>query len=48
MMPARMSLPETREDWDEWVSATKVRGHLLKSTLGDWLDLYGEGERVRT
>ena len=34
--------PRTREDWDEWVSATKLRGHLLKSTLGDWLDLYGE------
>ena len=33
--------PRTREDWDEWVSATKLRGYLLKNTLGDWLDLYG-------
>ena len=34
--------PRTREDWDEWVSATKLRGYLLKNTLGDWMDLYGE------
>ena len=34
--------PRTREDWDEWVSATKLRGYLLKNTLGDWLELYGE------
>ena len=34
--------PRTREDWDEWVSATKLRGHLLRETLGDWLDRYGE------
>ena len=34
--------PRTREDWDDWVSATKLRGYLLKNTLGDWLDLYGE------
>ncbi|MDE0127793.1 MAG: hypothetical protein OXN97_24765 [Bryobacterales bacterium] len=34
--------PRTSEDWDEWVSATKLRGHLLKETLGDWLDRYGD------
>ena len=34
--------PRTREDWDEWVSATKLRGYLVGNTLGDWLDLYGE------
>ena len=34
--------PRTREDWNDWVSATKLRGYLLKETLGDWLDLYGE------
>ena len=33
--------PRTRGDWDEWVSATKLRGYLLKNTLGDWLELYG-------
>ena len=34
--------PRTREDWDEWVSATKLRGYLIGNTLGDWLDRYGE------
>lgn len=33
---------DDREGWDEWVSATKTRGHLLGNTLGDWLHLYGE------
>ena len=26
----------------DWVSATRLRGYLLKNTLGDWLNLYGE------
>ena len=30
------------EDWNEWVSATELRGHLLRETLSDWLDRYGE------
>ena len=34
--------PRTCEEWDEWVSATKLRGYLLKETLGDWLDQYGK------
>ena len=34
--------PRSPKDWDEWVSATKLRGHLLGDTLGDWLDRYGE------
>ena len=33
---------DDREGWDEWVSATKTRGHLLGNTLGDWLHRYGE------
>ena len=33
---------EDRECWNDWVSATKLRGYLLGNTLGDWLDLYGE------
>ena len=39
--------PRTREEWDEWVSATKLRGYLLKNTLGDWLELYGEANGFR-
>ena len=34
--------PDDQEGWDEWVSATKTRGHLLGNTLGDWLHRYGE------
>ena len=30
------------ERWRDWVSATRVRGHMLGKTLWDWLDLYGE------
>ena len=33
---------DDRERWDEWVSATKTRGHRLGNTLGDWLHRYGE------
>ena len=31
-----------RKGWDQWVSATKTRGHPLGNTLGDWLHRYGE------
>ena len=34
--------PDDRERWNDWVSATKLRGYLLGNTLGDWLHLYGE------
>lgn len=34
--------PRTREDWEGWVPATRLRGYLLKNTLGDWLERYGE------
>ena len=30
------------DDWNDWVSASKLRGYLLGNTLGDWLDLYGK------
>ena len=39
--------PDDRERWNDWVSATKLRGHLLGNTLGDWLDLYGEEHGFR-
>ena len=35
--------PASQEAWGDWVSATRLRGYLLKNTLGDWLNLYGEG-----
>ena len=34
--------PASPEAWGDWVSATRLRGYLLKNTLGDWLSLYGE------
>lgn len=34
--------PASPEAWEDWVSATRLRGYLLKNTLGDWLDMYGE------
>ena len=34
--------PASPEAWEEWVSATRLRGFLLKNTLGDWLNMYGE------
>ena len=29
------------EAWSDWVSATRLRGYLLKATLSDWLEAYG-------
>ena len=34
--------PETAEDWDEWVSASRTRNHVLDNPLVDWLDRWGE------
>ena len=35
------AVPRPPDDWSDWVSASKLRGYLVKNTLGDWLDLYG-------
>lgn len=35
-------VPETGEDWDEWVSPSATRNHVLDDPLLDWLDRYGE------
>ena len=34
-------LPETQEDWSQWVSASRTRNHVLGNPLIDWLELYG-------
>ena len=36
-----IALPESNEDWGEWVSATGTRNYVLGDPLLDWLDLYG-------
>ena len=35
------NIPETDEDWRDWVSATRIRNFALGDPLADWLDLYG-------
>ena len=35
-------VPATPEDWDEWVSASATRNHVLHNPLLDWLDRFGE------
>jgi hypothetical protein len=34
-------LPETREEWDSWISATQTRAYILRNPLTDWLNRYG-------
>ena len=35
-------LPDSKADWDEWVSASRTRNYVLENALVDWLELYGE------
>ena len=35
-------VPKTAEEWDEWVSASRTRNHVLDNPLIDWLDRWGE------
>ena len=35
-------IPESDEDWSEWVSASRTRNFVLRDSLVDWLDMYGE------
>ena len=38
-------VPASRSEWDEWVSASSTRNHVLDDPLLDWLDRYGESKR---
>ena len=35
-------IPRDEDDWDDWVSATQTRAHVLGNPLVDWLGRYGE------
>ncbi|PZC45675.1 MAG: hypothetical protein C1O27_002340 [Chloroflexi bacterium] len=35
-------VPETGDDWAEWIAPTATRNHALRDPLLDWLNLYGE------
>ena len=36
--------PSSRSDWEQWVSASKTRNHVLEDPLLDWLDRHGESK----
>jgi len=38
----KLVVPETDEEWDEWVSASRTRNHVLDNPLVDWLDRWGK------
>lgn len=37
-------VPESEEDWQDWVSATATRNDILNDPLVDWLALYGKDQ----
>ena len=41
-LAGNLVVPETDAEWDEWVSASRTRNHVLDNPLLDWLDRYGE------
>ncbi len=38
----KLVIPETDAEWDEWVSASRTRNHVLDNPLVDWLERWGE------
>ena len=37
-------IPSTDSDWDDWVSASSTRNHVLDDPLLDWLNRHGEAQ----
>ena len=37
-----VAVPESHDDWQQWVSAGRTRNWMLSDPLLDWLDLYGK------
>ena len=42
-----VAVPQSREDWQQWVSAGRTRNWMMNDTLLDWLELYGEERGYR-
>lgn len=42
-----VAVPDSRDDWREWVSAGRTRNWMMNDTLLDWLELYGEKRGFR-
>ena len=42
-----IAVPETSDDWLDWVSATLTRNFVGRNTLVDWLHRYGDDHRFR-
>ncbi len=41
-----LQAPSTAQEWDEWVSASRTRNHVLGNPLLDWLDRFGESKGI--
>ena len=41
-LAGNLVVPATSAEWDEWVSPSATRNHVLDDPLLDWLDRYGE------
>ena len=35
-------VPESHDDWQQWLSAGRTLNWMMRAPLLDWLDLYGE------
>ena len=44
MTAGRRGFPLAVQEWDEWVSASATRNHVLGDPLLDWLDRHGESK----
>ena len=46
-LSGRTAIPQSPEEWDDWVSASATRNHVLDNPLLDWLDRFGKAKGYR-